>query len=390
MPTSSILDVALGLVFVFAATAAISSVITELIARFLGLKGQYLLRGIRELVDADVSEVTNLKSIGEAYKDFQEQAVANAAVRSVPLANQGSASKGTTDKRSSATSALLGSPLILSPGMAGLLSSRPITLRPNKRPEQPATMTSTGWDLTRRNRRSLPPYISPQMFAGGVIDLVIPNANGKTAMPDVVSAVDAIPEEFPSLKGSLQALAKNAGGDVDAFRHLVEQWYDDHMKRVSGWYKRRVAKITLVIGALLVILLNINALSIARTLYTENDIRAAVSAVASAQTQCPEGQGQLDCLKALQEQLKNAAETGLPVGWPTLAECSAPGAHCSFWEERGIVYRRGGLGLPFVLMVIGFLITITALVPGARFWYDLLGKLGSLSTSGPKPTSPGP
>jgi hypothetical protein len=390
MPTSSILDVALGLVFVFATTAAISSVITELIARFLGLKGQYLLRGIRELVDADVSEVTNLKSIGDAYTDFQEMAAANSKAPSVPAATQGSGSKDTTVKQSSATSALLGSPLILSPGMAGLLSSRAITLGPNKRPDQPATMTSTGWDLIRRNRRSLPPYISPQMFASGVIDLVVPNANGQTTMADVAGHVDAIPDQFGSLKGSLQALVKNAGGDVDAFRHLVEQWYDDHMNRVSGWYKRRVAKITLVVGALLVILLNINALSIARTLYTESDVRAAVSAVAGAQTQCPAGQGQLDCLKALQEQLKNADETGLPVGWPTVAECSTPNARCSFWEAHGIVYRGGGLGLPFVLMLIGFLITITALVPGARFWYDLLGKLGSQSTSGPKPTSPRP
>jgi hypothetical protein len=36
-----------------------------------------------------------------------------------------------------------------------------------------------------------------------------------------------------------------------------------------------------------------------------------------------------------------------------------------------------------VLILIGFLITIIALTPGARFWFDLLGKLGSLRASGP-------
>ena len=53
------------------------------------------------------------------------------------------------------------------------------------------------------------------------------------------------------------------------------------MGRVTGWYKRRVARITLVVGALLVLLLNVNALTIARTLYTDGDVRSSLSAVAT-------------------------------------------------------------------------------------------------------------
>ena len=53
------------------------------------------------------------------------------------------------------------------------------------------------------------------------------------------------------------------------------------MDRVSGWYKRHTAKITLAFGAIIVVLLNLNALTIGRTLYTENAVSAAVSAVAA-------------------------------------------------------------------------------------------------------------
>ena len=53
MPTSGILDLAIGLAFVFGAAAALSSVVTELIARCLGLRGAYLLRGLRELLDSE-------------------------------------------------------------------------------------------------------------------------------------------------------------------------------------------------------------------------------------------------------------------------------------------------------------------------------------------------
>ena len=42
MLSSGIIDLAIGLAFVFGVTAALASVITELISRFLGLRGAYL------------------------------------------------------------------------------------------------------------------------------------------------------------------------------------------------------------------------------------------------------------------------------------------------------------------------------------------------------------
>ena len=48
---SGIIDVAIGLAFVFGVTAALSSVFTELVSRFLGLRGAFLLSGLRELLD---------------------------------------------------------------------------------------------------------------------------------------------------------------------------------------------------------------------------------------------------------------------------------------------------------------------------------------------------
>ncbi len=51
MPISGIIDLAIGLIFVFAVTVALSSAVTELVARLLGLRGAYPLTGPRELVD---------------------------------------------------------------------------------------------------------------------------------------------------------------------------------------------------------------------------------------------------------------------------------------------------------------------------------------------------
>ena len=39
-----------------------------------------------------------------------------------------------------------------------------------------------------------------------------------------------------------------------------------------------------------------------------------------------------------------------------------------------------------MLVLLGFLLTIVALTPGAQFWFGLVSKLGGLRSSGPPPT----
>ena len=66
-----------------------------------------------------------------------------------------------------------------------------------------------------------------------------------------------------TLRTSREALATNANGDSTQLRSSVEHWYDDHMARVSGWYKRYVTIITLAIAAItIIVLLNINTTTI--------------------------------------------------------------------------------------------------------------------------------
>src|SRR5215475_7517988 len=73
---SGIIDVAIGLAFVFGVTAALSSVFTEAISRLLGLRAAYLLRGLRELLDSDKMEV-DLAKAEDDYKAWQKIMKAN-------------------------------------------------------------------------------------------------------------------------------------------------------------------------------------------------------------------------------------------------------------------------------------------------------------------------
>jgi hypothetical protein len=254
---------------------------------------------------------------------------------------------------------------------------------------------------TRTLRRSLPSYIPARSFAEAVIELVVPNEAGQTTMNTVQHYIGQLPDSMGPMRASLDALAADAAGDITRFRTSVEHWYDDHMDRVSGWYKRHVTRITFAVGAILVLLFNINTISIGRALYSDSAVRSAVSTVAAKGTNCPapnsspspsaspgEGQGGLNCLGNLETQLSAAAQAGLPLGWGTAADCTGPNAHCNWWDQRGILSRHGNSAWQFILVLLGFVITIAAIAPGAQFWFGLLTKVGSLRSSGPPPAAP--
>jgi hypothetical protein len=384
--SSPIIDLAIGLTFVFGVTAALASFVTEMIARLIGMRGAYLLSGLRELVDDGVSttDLTDMAADYQAMRALMQPGSAPASeLPSVPL-QPSDPSSGS--RKASMTAALLGGPILSSQGVAGQLSSRKLTLDPTtgtgSLPKMTANKTAAGglWS----QRRSLPAYISSQSFAEAVMDLVVPDHTGQTTMTAIEQIIEKLPPTMP-FRQSLQALVRNADDDVSRFRTSLEKWYDDHMDRVSGWYKRHAAQITLVAGAIIVLVLNLNALSIGRTLYTENAVSAAVSTVAAKATSC--SSASQDCLTNLEGQLSDAAAAGLPVGWGTVRDCTELGAKCNWLDQRGIFSRHGDSGWQLVLVLIGFLIMIISLVPGAQFWFGLLTKLGSLRSTGPKPAT---
>lgn len=407
MPSSGIIDLAIGLIFVFGVTAALASVVTELISRLVGLRGAYLLSGLRELVDSGGTP-TYLHNAGEDYQrlqDLMRRGASSASHRNRPRRlrrrprtpspstasspAQPSGRQSANQEVPSVTGALLGGPILSGQGMVGQITSRQLTIMPGVRAGRlhkmkPGKQAGGVW----RQRRSLPSYIASSAFAEAVIDLVAPDAAGKTTMDTIQNNVDALPDGLP-FKSSLQALVKNAGDDVSRFRTAVERWYDDHMSRVSGWYKRHVAIITLIVGAILIVLLNINALTIGRTLYSNSAVSSALSAVAAKSTDCSTSPNQQDCLARLQAQLSATAAAGLPIGWGTVRDCKRPGARCNWMDQRGLFSQRGGSFWQFVLALAGFLLMIIAIVPGAQFWFGLLSKIGTIRSTGPKPAEAG-
>jgi hypothetical protein len=160
------------------------------------------------------------------------------------------------------------------------------------------------------------------------------------------------------------------------------------MARVSGWYKRHVRWISLALGALLVLVFNVSAIDITRSLYTDEVLRASVVTQATDAAQC-EDKEPAECLGDLREQIEQVRGAGLPIGWGTVSACAAD-ERCDLLERVGLTDPDQGVGHDLAvlgLVLLGWTLMVIALLPGARFWFDALSRLGTLRSTGPKPDS---
>jgi len=106
------------------------------------------------------------------------------------------------------------------------------------------------------------------------MDSVYPNA--KKALSTLLTGV----EEY--IKEGEQALAMG--------RKNVETWFNDSMDRLSGWYKRRAQLVAFLIGLVLALLLNVDTINVTITLWREPTLRQAIVAQAQAYvTEKPQG-----------------------------------------------------------------------------------------------------
>ena len=88
-------------------------------------------------------------------------------------------------------------------------------------------------------------------------------------------------------RSHLSSLLKDAENDVTKFRTQLEQWFDDTMKRATGWYKQKVQFVLLLVGLGLAICFNANTIYIVKTLAVDKDARDKLVEMATAYSNDP-------------------------------------------------------------------------------------------------------
>jgi hypothetical protein len=387
---SLVLQTAIGLVFIFGITAAAVSAVTEGVSRFLGLRAEYLLRGVRTLVDGKSDFGLWRRRPEKTEPDKTEPArvaqimnhplVASSATEAKPAAQAGNA-KLTNAQRRALPSYIAGQTFakaltdILLPGHFRLAGA--------------GTTAGSAGRAARGSRRSAKAAGVAAEDADAAAEAVDAAAGAADAMAALRSWADAaVAAKSPDpLAEALRPMLVGAQDNMQAFEASVARWYDDHMARVSGWYKRHVRWISLSVGLVLVILFNLDAIRIADSLYSDQAVRGSVVTQATQAASCGD-KPPATCLADLQAKIGLFRLGGLPVGWAGVPVCAQ--RSCSWLDRRGLT-NPGKSGIDSVgavlLVLIGWGLMVAALIPGARFWFDLLSRLGTLRSTGPRPSA---
>ncbi len=276
MFNSTVLEVAIGLVFCYASVALIASSVYEAIASWLDFRSKTLLCGLTELLNAK-SDFGNALLL-RIYND----ALAHPA--------------------------------------------------------------GSGTATTLADVKNKPAYIPSKSFALALIDSIQKKPGDFESLSE---DIDAITDQ--QLRALLQKLHSKAIGNVHVFQHELATWFDQGMGRVSGAYKKQSQIWCFVIALFIAVGFNIDSVHLFKTLWLH-----------------PATIAQLN-LSGGNEVLVNNAYTQLqvlPIGWSGKFE---------FW----MLFQPAS--------IIGWLVTASASLFGAPFWFDLLKMLVRLRGTGTKP-----
>lgn len=313
---SELLEVAIGIVFIYILVSIICSAVREGVETLLKTRSAYLEFGIRELLhDSD----------------------------------------GTDLARSFFTH-----PLIY-----GLYLDEYIPRGPLK----PSRLRR--WDRSKRppllaKGSSLPSYIPSRNFALALMDLAargratnaLSSSPGSTPITLASLRQNVLNLRNEAVQRALLSAIDTAENDIQKVQTNLEAWYDSGMDRVSGWYKRSTQWIVLWIGLAIAIVFNVNTITIADYLYRNDAQREALVARAEAAAR-DTGTVQRDYVEA-----RAALDSlTLPIGWERTR--MAPG---ELRTPRDV--------LAYVLLpVLGWLLTAVAATLGAPFWFDVLNRV---------------
>ncbi len=204
----------------------------------------------------------------------------------------------------------------------------------------------------------------------------------------------------PYFREAMLTVLSNSQNLAQAKKKL-EAWFNDGMDRVSSAFSRHLRWISLGVGLLIAVVLNVDSLYIARTLWNDPALREGVAAAAATadlqalQREVDEAEEAAESDETGLEEIAESAEAAretltvlldlrLPLGWNGDDLSGDPGDPRIgdaryFWNFNPANYEHW-LGL-WILKIIGIVGTAIATAQGAPFWFGILRQLSGGSTT---------
>jgi hypothetical protein len=372
MFNSTVLDIVIGLVFIYLLYSLLATTVQEIIASNFGFRAKILERAVFRMLEDENKFNSKFKSVLYLFKK---------------LGNGGA--------KNSTTHEFYNHPLMKF--------------------------------LGENNLHGKPAYISRQTFSKVIVDLLRGDQvrPGDDISPLIQKSLDDKTTNWGNAKISeetvsyLKSIWADSDGDVKIFKGHLENWFDETMDRATGWYKKHTQVILFFVGLAIAILFNVDTIKIVDRLEKDPKLREQLVQQADA---FEKSHPDLDKKILLQEnennkflaqytkdnlktndslknrQMKDSMELAnylaLKARRDTLFEQAASlikndlnGVHHALGLEWGNYACKPGLFLCIIKSLFGWTITALALSLGAPFWFDLLNKLMKLRGSVATPTS---
>lgn len=191
------------------------------------------------------------------------------------------------------------------------------------------------------------------------------------------------PISDPNLRRRLEQVLATARSLPDAKLKLTD-WFNTTLNRLSELYRRRMQFFSLVVGALLAILLNVDTLAVGRALWNDPVLRQATVAAADVTlsetdlTAADPGTVQ-DSFATARQTMSQFLELRLPIGWTVDAvdATDQPLAALDPLRDSRNLWNFVPGNSPYWLQlwlekIGGLILTTVAVMQGAPFWFDLL------------------
>lgn len=306
-------------------------------------------------------------------------------------------------------------------------------------------------------------YISSNLFAEALVDVIAQQSRHtlKIKLPEDASGepdvnLEIINDErlndtraevmdrfFSGLKemhaspfrDTMFSMYDKSGQNYDKLKKNIENWYNDYMDRVSGWYKGKIRTSAFVFGLIVAVGLNVNAFHVTKVISLDPQMRMelvnyadsvvskieqsgaqsdSISRILLADTsriKMAEGQQLMpemiremrqkqdssqQNLKQIDSVLGLAAGLNLPIGW---SRNTAPMSWFNKSADKKLLENTGNAGLMKYLVqyhyaptgwtklsyFAGLLISALLLSVGAPFWFELLVQLVNIRRNGKRP-----
>lgn len=223
----------------------------------------------------------------------------------------------------------------------------------------------------------------------------------KTRNPELMPLLMGINTiNTPPFREAMQVILYSAQ-DLPTAMLKLQSWFNDGMQRSSSIFKEKLQRMSLIVGCILVLLMNVDTLAITQELWDDHDLRANLAASASANAQYPTtidpetGEAQaistdlINDALAAQRTAQQLVALNVPLGWsfvaltPEMAQNAATlgladpyGDTSNLWNLWPFSGNPSWLSL-LIAKLVGLAASAIAAAQGAPFWFDLLQKLTS-------------